>query len=315
MSSENTTIQSYIRFAPYIESRHEDFLITTDASVNSAILRNPYIDYDSSYLAIGMGLSTIESIYEYFGSHLSGFNIELLWTEVFNNRINSSEINEVFLQEKKLFNDEFIKKIDEYALQMRDINAVISSSFIVGKAKLESQRIKKLSNISSHYKCSMIPEISKDFLISLKNQKSEVIQYITLMKIWYQFKIDTDDMDTNVNARKVLWPFTVLDFEGLALNAIKGVRSYKKTLGKRNRSELSKGLLMQSSMITGMFTGMYYGSMIGGPYGALIGISIGFNVGIAQLMYEHGHGDRMAFRYWATGGMSGPWDLAFEPIY
>lgn len=287
MSSESTTVQSYLRFAPYVEVRHENFLDTTNMTVISAIPGNPYDDYDSSYLTIGMGLSVVGSIYEYFGSHLSGFNVELLWAEVFNDRINSPEVNEVFLQEKKLFDDEFIKSINEYALQMRDINAVVSSSFVIGKAKLESQRIKKLSSISSQYKGNMIPEISKDFLTFLKNQKNEVIQYTTMMKIWYQFKIDTDDMDTNVDARKTLWPFTVLDSEGLALNALKGMRSYKKTLGKRNRSELSKGLLMQSSMLTGMFTGMYYGAAIGGPYGALIRITVGFSIGIAQLMYEH----------------------------
>ena len=321
MSSASYTKQGYIRYAPYVEERHSNFLSATNDFVNIALDNNPYTEYDGSitdnlFFGNGYTLSNFDALYDMFGTHMAGFDVELLWYEVFLDNLTSSEITDNIIAERALLDEKISSEdIVSFKLSMRDINAVTSSSFVIGLASIEKSRNKTIANYGFQQKYDVIDNALNNFTVNLQFNKTITTLYAEMMKGYYQHKMDVDDMKYTNDSNKTLWPFLVLDFEGLALNALKGKSEYNKYHGTRKRSELSKGLLMQSAMISGMFSGMYYGSALGGPYGALIGISVGFNIGIAQLMYEHPHGDRMAARYWLTGGMSGPWDLAFEPIF
>ena len=72
--------------------------------------------------------------------------------------------------------------------------------------------------------------------------------------------------------------FTVLDFERAALGALQGA-TFQKTMAPRERSLLSKGLLVASYTVTGAYIGSAFpgvGTIIGGIVGFIVGLAIIF---------------------------------------
>lgn len=317
MSSGDYTKQSYTRYADYVEARHTNFLTATNDSVNIALGNNPYNEYDGSitdnlFFGNGYTLSNFEALYDMFGTHMTGFDVELLWYEVFLDNLTSSEITDNIIAERALLDEKISSEdIVSFKLSMRDINAVTSSSFVMGLALIEKSRNKTIANYGFQQKYGVINNALNNFTVNLQFNKTITTLYAEMMKGYYQHKMDVDDMKYTNDSNKTLWPFLVLDFEGLALNALKGKGEFQKSYGIRERSELSKALLVSSYTVSGLFLGAKIGGQIGsafGPWGTFLGAAIGFNIGIGMLMLEENN-TQGAARYWLTGGMSGPFEF------
>ena len=304
-----------MRYAPYVEDRHTNFLTATNDSVNAALGNNPYNEYDGSitdtlFFGNGYTLSNFDALYDMFGTHMTGFDVELLWYEVFLDNLTSSEITDNIIAERALL-DERISSEDivSFKLSMRDINAVTSSSFVIGLALIEKSRNKTIADYGFQQKYGVIDNALNNFTVNLQFNKTITTLYAEMMKGYYQHKMDVDDMKYTNDSNKELWPFLVFDFEGLALNALKGKSEYNKHYGeKRKRSELSRGLFVWSYTVSGAGTGFAATAGPHGWIGALVGAAIGFNVGLGMLMLEENN-KQGAARYWLSGGMSGPWEF------
>ena len=305
----NTTQQTTIRFAPYVEERHSNFLTTTYNYRAGAIADNPYsghdnIDIDSAFFATGVGISSMPALYDMFGKHMSGLDIEDVWGKSFENFYDKPEIDEDVEAEITVAEQEIIDALSAFQIAARNSNCVTSSTFIIGNALIEGTRVKDLSKISLKSKVDLIPDMNDKFLGSLRFNKSEVTTYAEMMKVYYLEKVNIENKNTITDAREILWPFTVMDFERAAIASLQGRGTYQKAYGQRHRSTLSRALFVWSWVINGGSTGF----TIWGVPGMLIGASVGFNMGLGMLMLEEGN-DLAAARYWLTGGMSGPWEF------
>jgi hypothetical protein len=283
----NTTQEITIRFASYIEDRHNVFLNDTYNYRVSAITTSPYANYETvdindAFLGTGLTISSFPALYDMFGKYLSGLNIEDVWSKCFNDFFGRAETDEIIEAEKSIVEQDTIDALSAFQVAARNSNSVVSSSFIIGSALIESSRVKDLSNISLDFRESLIPGIQREFINSLNYNKNEVTLYAEFMKSYYIQKMEIDDLNTMIDAKNVLWPFTVLDFERAAIAALQGRGTYQKAYGERHRSTLSKALIVLNWTIQGALVGYY----VGGPYGAVIGAVIGFIIGIGMLMLE-----------------------------
>jgi hypothetical protein len=283
------------RYAPYIEAQHESFLTTTMAYRNSLINNSPFANYNevevvNAFFGLGYVISNFPSLYDMFGKRMAGLDIETIWNNEFERALNDTNIDTAIEEEIKLIDDRLVKEdLSEYQLSMRNLNAVPTSSFIVGKAVVEDKRIKLIIQLILDNKLPLLSNIERDYLTRLNSEKSTITIYANIMKDYFTYINMVVDTNTNMNSRDSLWPFTIFSFEGYALGTMRGVLSWRKQMSKRERSSLSTGLSIASYTATGAYIGAEIGSAypgIGNVVGGVIGGVVGFVVGVAVRLFE-----------------------------
>ena len=286
--SSSSIIMGIRRYASYIENSHNEFLDLTHSKTLAVLEDSPYdgyisIDVNDAFFCIGYAISDFPSLYDMFGKFMAGFDVEILWDYVFEDSLNSPEIDNTISSEMKLVDDNIINStLPEFQIAMRNINSVISSSFVIGKSVIENGRVKMLSKISSEARFQMIPDAQARLNTSLSWDKKIVTLYAETMKLYYTTKMGVDSINYKFDAQDKLWPFTVLDFERAALGALRGTSTFQKLQEKRERSMVSKVLTVLQWTVNGLLLG----AEIGGIYGAIIGAIIGFIVGLAIVLLE-----------------------------
>jgi len=279
--------QRMFRFAPYIESKHEN-LLTSVAGIRASIITNSpyesYTDQDVNTVMFGVGylIADFSSLYDMFGKFMSGLDLESLWNTAFSTQIEVDEIDKVTTANLALLDENVLKiGITDFRLFARDTNAVTCSSFTIGIANIERDKITQLVNMSMEIKSRMLI-LTTTFYNSLLNwQKNAIDLYAEVMKSYYLFAMAIAETNTRFAFLNIIWPFTVLDFERATLAALTSKASFNKYTSKRKRSDLSKVLLVASYTVQGMTIGSYFP-----PYGTAIGGVIGFTIGVATVMSE-----------------------------
>ena len=169
MGKDSSTGDSVLRYAPYIEAKHETFLNNSQAFGVTARANNPYtnytdLDYDDAFFGAGYTISSFPSLYDMFGKFMAGLDIETLWDQVLYDVQNSTTIQNSVIAHRALLSDD----IEQVALPrfqegLRDANAVMSSSFVVGKIVIESARTKKLAEFDANLRYKLIPVAAEVF--------------------------------------------------------------------------------------------------------------------------------------------------------
>lgn len=277
-----------IRYAPYVEAMHSSFLnsVALNRTKIAAWENSPYadhedLDYDGVFFGVGYTLSSFPSLYDMFGKFMAGFDVDSLFNAIFGETLELPEIKSLTEAQVAQKDDDILTGIiPQFVLAMRDLNAVVSSSFVIGKALLEERRVRLVNEISSDLKYFLVPDATKRWIDSLNFQKKVVVIQAFLLRLYTQVRLEIDRSDYRIHLRNALWPFTVMGYERIALAALRGTTGGMKD-AVRKRSQLSKGLLISSYVATGAYVGSSWG-----PYGTVIGGAVGLVVGVAIVMLE-----------------------------
>lgn len=287
-SAPSKTQITVFRYADYVETRHSALLEAVGTYRDQVMdySESPYLsadllDSDVAILGTGYLLSDYPSLFDMFGKFMSGLDIDSLFSEIFGDTLKIPEVDALTTANLSLTDDQMVEDlIPEFAFSMRSLNAVISSSFIMGKAALEERRTKLRAVISSNFILLLIPDITKRWIGVLNHKKKVIFSYAFILKLQFMARSDTDRYNYRLTTRHSLWPFTVLEYERAALAALQGTTPKKRDI-TRKRSPTSKVLLVMSYWLTGMTIGSYFG-----PWGAVIGAVIGIVVGLAIMFFE-----------------------------
>jgi len=273
-SSGDVTVER--RYAPYIELAHSGFLDKVKSTRDLIIDDSPYdgftdVEVDIAFFGLGYTLANMSALYAMFGTHMTGINLSSLWEAGFNNVMSRSEIDTIINKELSMVDDKVAKEdIPSFQVSLRNLNAVPTTTFVVGRAIIEGNRIKTRSKISLSANAQMLSEIGEEFATKLNWEKKVIVSYALLMKSYFGNKVIQDDFNYTLNTQHALWPFTALSFEQAALGVMQSKVAWQKTQGLRERSTLSKVLLVGSYAATGY--------AFGGPVGAVVGTVIGIAV-------------------------------------
>lgn len=268
-----------IRYAPYIEDKHSSLLGTYRHYVSAFMSSyySPYKDFtaievDKAFFGTGYVITSFPSLYDMFGKFIAGLDIGVLYDQVFASTVNSAEVKNLITQEAVAM-DEDIKAnvLPRFQIGMRDINAVVTSSFVIGKAMIEDTRVKSLQKFSAQIKAQLIPYAIDRWKTQLEWNKNTVMAYAEIMKLYYLVKLDVEARNYDYMLKNTLWPFTVMEFERAALGTLQG--AYNQTKTGDEPSTAGKAL-------SGALSGAAIGSMVGGPVGATIGVGVGLLAGI-----------------------------------
>ena len=260
-SSQPADTSTTVRYAPYIESKHENFLTTVYNSRVAVIDDSPFsgytdIEVDDAFFGAGYTIASFPSLYDMYGKFMAGLDVEALWSQSFEDTINASVVGNLISAEGDLIDDE-IEETSLPRLQtgMRNINSVVASTFVVGKSLIENTRTKLVAKFSADLKYRLIPMVQERWQTHLNWNKLVVGTYSEIMKLYFSAKTDVDEVNYAMAAKDKLWPFTVLDFERAALGALQGATNQKSDVA---------GASTSARVLSGALTGAAMGAMVGG---------------------------------------------------
>jgi len=263
-----------IRYAPYIEENHEAFLDAV-ATYRTALTDDSAFDgftdivIDAAFFGTGYTIASFPSLYDMYGKFMAGLDIDTLFSQIFEDTVNAPEINDLVVAESALLDDDIeANMIPRFTTGMRDINSIMSSSFVTGKAMIEDTKVKAIEKFSAELKYRMIPVAVDRWKTHLEWNKNVVMSYAEIMKLFFSAKMDIEDFNYSMVAKDKLWPFTVLDYERAALGALQGATTTNK--------DVAGGSAVQKA-ISGALSGAAMGGMIGG---SIAGATAGSTMGI-----------------------------------
>lgn len=281
-----------LRYAPYLESAHSAFLNAKGSdyigeSVFGAIHdtlthnliggENPYgeyaaIDIDDGFFGTFEGstynIGDFPSLFDMFGKFVAGLDVCDLWGRMYEDVVHGAEISDAVAAHSAQLQDDIDTTVmPKFLAGMRDINAVQSSAFVIGKSLIQSAHVRAVSEFQGKIRLSAI-QLSSVLWSKHLDWNNQVVQlYGEFFKLYHAAKLDTDKVAMEFDVKDKLWDLGVLDHGRAALGAMAGAPATKDPAGESG-SEGSKAL-------GGAMAGASAGAMVGGPWGAVIGGVLG----------------------------------------
>lgn len=259
-----------IRYADYVEDHHHEFLNEIeelrDAEIalyndgNSPFSAYTDIPVDVAFFGTGYLISNFPSLYDMFGKLMAGLDIDALYTQIFADTVNSAEVANLISAEAALLDDDIeTNSLPRLQAGLRDVNAVVSSSFVVAKGIIEDARVKSIERFSADLKYRLIPIAQARWNTHMEWNKGVVGVYSELIKFYFSAKTDVDEVNYSMAVKHRLWPFTVMDFERAALGALQGAINQKAEVAGASRA---------AKALSGALTGAAMGGMVGSSISA-----------------------------------------------
>ena len=270
-----------VRYAEYIEDHHKTFLDVSEAAGDTAREDNPYTTHfvpfaiDSlpdAFFGAGFSIASFPSLYDMYGKFMAGLDVELLWTQVLAATQDDPTVTTMSQAHADLLSDD----IEDTALPrfqqgMRDINAVMSSTYVIGKALIESARIKSIAKFDAEIRYKLIPIAAERWRAHLGWNQQMISTYTTMINQFYNSELAVDSYNMENFVKESLWPFTVLDQERANIAAMQGAQSNTAPAGGEASST--------QKAIGGMLSGAAAGSAVPGVgtvAGGIIGLAASF---------------------------------------
>ena len=270
-SSGGGDSETSIRYAPYIESAHQSFLSRVAAQSNAAIASNPYsglddIPVDVGFFGTGYALSSFPSVYDMYGKFVAGLNIEAIWNELFTDTMENGQISALVTAHSAQLQDDIVTEaLPTFEAGMRDIGAVNSSSFVVGRALIQDSKNKSVAKFTAELKFKLLPLIQSRFQDHLGWNQQVIGTYLNLAKHYFTIKHDITSLNYGLKDNKGRWAMEILDYERAALGALQGATKSKTSGGGASDGQKALG---------GALSGAAAGASFG-PWGAAIGAVVG----------------------------------------
>lgn len=271
-----------VRYAPYVEDKHQAFLNATQTYRIAVADDSPFdgytdIEVELAFFGTGYTIASFPTLYDMYGKFMAGLDIDTLYDQIFEDTVNAPEVSNLVSAEADLMDDDIESNVlPRFQTGMRDINSVMCSTFVVGKAMIEDARVKSLSKFSAELKYRLIPVAVDRWKTHLEWNKAVIMTYAEVMKLYYSVKMDIDNFNYSMSAKDKLWPFTVLDYERANLGAMQGATKSTSEVGGSSMfgnavsgtlSGAATGALLGSTGMMGLST------MTGGLIGGMLGLA------------------------------------------
>ena len=182
-----------------------------------------------------------------------------------------------------ILDDEYLTKIlPRFEGGMRNINAVVSSAFVIGESIIEGFRNRDLAKYISGIKIAKTDayiagteQMLKVLLSKYGWQEAFTKTTIESRKIKIIAKKEQVDLDLEYDKGNALWNLELFKYGGNALASIGSASQQKE--GGPTKAQTALG-----SAMAGAAAGAYIGSFSANPYGVAIGAAIGGTVGFAS---------------------------------
>lgn len=259
--SHSTSAQaSIIRYAPYVETRHKDFLLSVYNYRVATADDDPFegyvdVEVENAFFGSGYTISNFPALYDMYGKFMAGLDIDVLYDQIFEETVDSTVVSDLASTEADLMEDDIaINSLPRIQTGLRDINSVMSTTLPIAKAILEDARVKSVAKYRADLRYRLIPIAQARWQTHLQWNQQVITIYSEIMKFYYAAKHDVNEDNYSYAAKSRLWPFTVLEFERAALGALQGATN--------SRVEAA-GASTTSRVLSGALAGAGMGAMVG----------------------------------------------------
>jgi hypothetical protein len=276
-----------IRYAPHIEQAHKRILDESGGVVpqrgvfrvlNDLFDKSPYKEYETYDIddaffgrVPGNDTTTYEvrnfpSLYDMFGKFMAGLDVHTLWGDVYEDVIHGPEIAAAVTAQSELVQNEINTKVlPSFLAGMRDINAVQSTTFVIGKAIIADGYTRSINEFQTRLRLSAVELSGQLWRSHLDWDKAVIGTYMEMTKLYYATRLDVDNRQMEYLAKDRLWNMDLFDEPRAMLGALNGAAA----ANQKNRPSQAM------SAISGALSGAAAGSAIAPGYGTAIGAVLG----------------------------------------
>ena len=152
---------------------------------------------------------------------------------------------------------------------MRDINAVQSSAFIVGRSIIEGEIIRQVNDFGARIRQNAVMLSAELWKGHIQWSQNAISLYLDMFVKYYATRMDIDKAELEYADQDVQYDLNLWDHMRAALGALSGGGSASG--GQKGPSQAAKAL-------SGAMGGASMGFAMGGPYGAAAGAVIGAGI-------------------------------------
>jgi hypothetical protein len=285
-----------VRYAPYLEDAHYDVLnhYGTDQVTYSVIgvanqlfNNSPYAKYVPFDINPGfLGSNSISSygnLFSFFVEQISNVDAYILWTNIYNTTIFGPNIQAAVSTQANMLDDDLNSNIlPSFLAGMRDINAVMSSAFINGKAIIFNGRVKSINKFASDLQIRAMELSTQIWTKVLDWKKATVDTYSNMLQLYYTTQLEQDKANIGYAVQNSLWNINLFAYIKDILSAMSGAASTSKPNTPSWMQDLGvgiSGLGLASSM--GLFSSLGAGAAGGIATGG--GIMTAIGAGLAAI--------------------------------
>jgi len=256
----------------YMQDTHADWLNDSGADaisssitaiMNAAIGNSPWAtevayDPDTDLTALLAAPNVLQTLVTLLST---GTTLDALVSNILSDTYIDTAVTEYAADLDARLNAEVIPRFEA---GMRDINAVVSSAFVIGKALIEENQDRQVALYSSqlHLKAKSDDSL-KIVMMKLEYQKAVSQMIAEAYRIKIVAKKEETDMNLKIGESDAMWDLDVFKSGAAMLAAISG--------GVPSEKLPSQG----ASMLGGALSGAAAGAMIAGPWGAAGGAVLG----------------------------------------
>lgn len=278
-------VTTKVIYPAYMVDAHKDLLAISNTLADSAsdtmMTDTPYgtfmeryalTDPDLAFFGTGYTIASFPTLYDMFGKFMAGLDIEVLWNQELTDSAYGTVISEAISADAAYLDDEINNvSLPRMETGMRDMNAVMSSTFIVSRELIEANRTKILSKELSDLRMKFAELGHRRWETHLKWNETVIRIYPELIKFYYGTRMDVDKHEAEYNAHNQLWPFTILEHKKSLVATLAGVAAgtQAKVAGPSTFQKILGGAMFLGSMAL-------MASGVGAPLG-MAGVTAGMS--------------------------------------
>jgi len=249
--------------------------------MNAATNNSPYQDIttlkaEDGFLGTGGVVTARTALFDLYKNLMQDVNIDTLWTQCYSLTVQGTEVSEVIATQGEAIQDEIDTRVmPKFLAGYRDINSVMSSAFVVGKALIAESKVKAVNDFSAKLRLEQLSRAQDRWARTLDWNKIVVGTYTDLMKMYYTARYDSESRQLEYDAKDALWNLGLFEYGRSMVGALNGAPAASP---QNLPSQAAKGI---AGAMAGAGAGAAIGSSISKEGGASYGAAAGGVLGLA----------------------------------
>lgn len=270
---------NYVRYPPYLEALHKDLVLDVawQSTYTSHNDRNPFyfdvLEMNDVFFESGKTITSYDSLYKRYDDLILQISADEQFDLTFNKTINVTP-KALIAEEARLMDQDLEQRLlPKLYTGARDINSVNSTTFVLAKGNLITERHRALFKFSNELKYKMIPVAVERWKANNAWRAGALSMFAEITKMYLTADLDFVDQKATYLAKRRLWPFTMFDHRRASIGGptdSSGTSSY--VAGESGASSGAKAL---SGAVGGAALGSQimpgWGTAIGGVVGGIAG--------------------------------------------
>lgn len=215
-----------------------------------------YPSIDDAMFTEGYTISSYPSLWDMYGKFVAGLDVEVIYEQIYEDMVNDPAINKAIAAESVYLDDELNRtSLPKLTAGMRDMNAVMSSSFIYGKALLESDKVKMINKFSADLKIEAMRLALQRWSTHLQWNHNVIEQYIKMNETFWSLRQSWTDQVIKIETGDKKWPLEVLDIYRACVGALNGAAAAQQGPTPPKWQQITSNVMGFAGMAGGMMGG------------------------------------------------------------